>query len=260
MKSRIQNSEFRIQKGIIRFLAALLLATAAGAAPPNVARYERIFADAAKAYDEDRLPEAIAGWESLVREGQALPEVLFNLGNAYYRNGNLGPAIRAYRHAQVLAPRDPDIRANLGFAAQTAGIALPARNPLVARLLDVSRAEWRLLASAAFWLLVLALAGWILRPLHRSMTRPAAGACALALALTLAGLWAHQRLRLNPERVVMQPGLKVRSGPLESSTALLAIPEGAIVRQFDRRGPWVDIRFESTRGWLPAAATAAVLE
>jgi hypothetical protein len=220
----------------------------------------RTFVEAAKAYDENRLPDAIAGWESLVREGQTLPEVLFNLGNAYYRNGDVGSAIRAYRHAQTLAPRDPDIHANLGFAAQTAGIALPARNPVVGLLLDASQTEWRMAASAGFWLLVLALAAWILWPRFRFASRPAVVLTGALLLITLAGLWAHHDLRQLPECVVMDGGHKVRSGPLESSTPLLAIPEGAIVRQLDRRGPWVEIRFEATRGWLPAAAVQPVLD
>lgn len=260
MRRRSQKSEVRSPKGIIRFLAVWLLATAAAAAPEGVARYERTFVEAAKAYDENRLPDAIAGWESLVREGQVLPEVLFNLGNAYYRNGNLGPAIRAYRHAQTLAPRDPDIHANLGFAAQTAGIALPARNPVVGLLLDASQADWRIAASAFFWLLFLALAAWILWPRYRFASRPAVLLAGAFLLVALAGLWAHRDLRQLPECVVMGGGHKVRSGPLESSTPLLAIPEGAIVRQLDRRGPWIEIQFESTRGWLPASATQAVLE
>ena len=193
-------------------------------------------------------------------EGQALPEVLFNLGNAYYRNGELGEAIRAYRHAQTLAPRDPDIRANLGFAAQTAGAELPARPALAGLLLEASRVEWRRLATAAYWLLAVTLAVWILWPRARFAARPAAAAMAILLALALAGLWVHRGLRQTPECVVMIPNQKVFSGPLETSTPLLAIPEGAIVRQLDQRGGWREIQYESTRGWLPAAAAAPVLD
>lgn len=240
--------------------AALLLlfsfAPAARAATPDPTR---TFVEAARAYDENRLADAIAGWESLLDQGQVLPDVLFNLGNAYYRNGQLGRAIRAYRHAQTLAPRDPDIRANLGFAAQTAGIPLPARHPVAALLLDASRSEWLAVASAAFWLLGLSLAAGLLWPRARFALRPAAAAGALLLALALAGLAAHHRLRQIPEAVVMLPGQKVLSGPLDTSTPLLAIPEGAIVRQLDRRGAWVEIQTDSTRGWLPASALQPVL-
>ncbi len=237
----------------------MLLALGTGAIGADQPDYTRTFVEASRAYDENRLPEAITGWESLLNEGQILPEVLFNLGNAYYRNGNLGPAILAYRHAETLAPRDPDIRANLGFATQTAGVALPARNPVMARLLDISQAEWMGFASACFWILFVVLAIWIAAPRFGFVVRPLAGALALLLLIALAGLWAHHELRATPECVVMSGDQKVLSSPLESATPILAIPEGAIVRQLDQHGPWIEIQFESSRGWLPATAVTPVL-
>lgn len=245
--------------GCILAFLALLAATTAWAAPEGEARFERTFADAAKAYDENRLPDAIAGWQALADEGQALTEVLFNLGNAYYRNGNLGQAILAYRRAQRLAPRDPDVRANLGFAAQSAGIELPSRKPLAALLLDFSRAEWLGFGIACFWLLAGALAVWIVAPRFRSVARPAAGVLAALLLLALAGLALHRDLERVPEGVVMAAGQKVRSSPLETATPLLAAPEGAIVRMRESRGNWIEVELGETRGWLPAAALAPVL-
>ena len=239
--------------------AALLLhfaiASSVRAAPPDPTR---TFVEASRAYDENRLPDAIAGWESLRQQGQVLPEVLFNLGNAYYRYGDLGQAIRAYRHAQLLAPRDPDIRANLGFAAQTAGISLPVRQSLPDRLLLASRQEWLWIAGMTYGLLSLALAAWILSPRHRFLARPAALFAAALLTLASAGLWAHRDLLLYPECVVRSGGHKVMSGPLETATPLLAIPEGAIVRQLHQRGGWIEIQSDASRGWLPAAALAPV--
>ena len=259
---RVQRSGFRVGRIIPFFIlhfSFFIAAAAAWAAPVDESRFERTFADAARAYDENRLPEAIAGWESLAAEGQALPEVLFNLGNAYYRNGNIGPAIRTYRRAQRLAPRDPDIRANLGFAAQAAGIALPVRQPVAALLLEASRGEWLVFASVAYWLLALALAVWILWPRFRFATRPAAAVAATLLLVALAGLWIHRDLRREPEAVVMLPGQKVLSSPLETATPLLALPEGSIVRQLENRGNWIEVRSDAVRGWLPAAAVAPVL-
>ncbi len=238
-------------------LALGLMATPAW--PQQTADPTRTFVEASRAYDEDRLTEAIAGWESLLNSGHVLPEVLYNLGNAYYRNGNLGPAIRAYRHAQWLAPRDPDIRANLGFAAQTAGISPPARHPVARLLLGASQSEWRVAASAAYWLAAAALAAWLLWPRTRSWARLTVLMAGLALALALAGLWIHRDLRQTPEWVVTADGNEVRSGPLETSTPLLSLPEGAIVRQLDRRGPWIEIQHEDTRGWILAASAAPIL-
>jgi len=261
VRRRIQESEVSIRKvGLVYIIIStailLLSATATFATEPD---YTRTFVEASKAYDGNHLPEAIAGWESLVKEGQMLPPVLFNLGNAYYRNGNLGKAILAYRHAQTLAPRDPDIRANLGFAAQTAGITLPARNPLMTKLLEVSQSEWTGFASAGYWILFGVLAAWIAFPRFGFILRPLAGGMTLLLLLGLAGLWAQHGLRTTPECVVMSEGQKVLSSPLEAATPILAIPEGAIVRQLGRHGAWVEVQYESTSGWLPARAVQAVL-
>ena len=54
----------------------VLLAATAWSAPDGVARCERTFADAAKAYDDNRLPEAIAGWQALADEGVISPRDL----------------------------------------------------------------------------------------------------------------------------------------------------------------------------------------
>jgi len=241
---------------ILSAVVLLLSATATFAIEPD---YTRAFVEASTAYDENRLPDAIQGWEALLQKGQVLPAVLFNLGNAYYRNGDLGKAILAYRHAQTLAPRDPDIRANLGFAAQTAGITLPVRNPLMAKLLEVSQSEWITFASACYWALFLMLAVWIGLPRFAFALRPLAGGMTLLLLLALSGLWAQNGLRATPECVVMSEDQTVLSSPLDSATPILAIPEGAIVRQLDQHGAWVEVEYESTSGWLPASALLAVL-
>ncbi|NLB66060.1 MAG: tetratricopeptide repeat protein, partial [Lentisphaerae bacterium] len=216
----------------------------------------RTFVEAAKAYDDNQLADAIAGWQSLLDAGHIQPAVLYNLGNAHFRAGHLGQAIRAYRHAQTLAPRDPDIRANLTFAAQTAGITLPHRPPPLALLHNASRAEWRALAHAAYWILALLLAARLLLPRQRTILRPAIILALLLLLLSLAGLTAHHRLQHRPELVVIPPGQTLLSAPLPTATPLLDLPQGAIVRQRGQRDTWLEIQYQSTRGWLPATATA----
>jgi len=267
-KRRSQETEDRGQESGVRsqnrswatiLVFLILLALGTGASAADKPDYTREFVEASTAYDENRLPEAIQGWNRLLEEGQDLPAVLFNLGNAYYRNGDLGEAILAYRHAQTLAPRDPDIRANLGFAAQTAGITLPERNPLMGKLLEVSQSEWVRMTILCYWILFGLLGLWIVRPRFSFALRPLASGITLLLLIALAGLWAQHSLRATPEGVVMREGQKVLSSPLDSATPILAIPEGAIVRQMDQHGSWVEVEYEDTSGWLPASAITSVL-
>ena len=52
---------------------------------------------------------------------------LYNLANSYARAGKPGMAILNYERASLLAPDDPDIRANLRFVRASAH--LPAETP-----------------------------------------------------------------------------------------------------------------------------------
>lgn len=72
--------------------------------------------------------EAIQIYEQLIAAGGHDSALYYNLGNAYYANGDLPNAVANYRLATALAPRDPDIRANLDKAL-LASPALVATTP-----------------------------------------------------------------------------------------------------------------------------------
>lgn len=232
--------------------------TAARSASPDTVELDRIFAAAAQAYDENRLTDAMQGWEALLQAHQVLPEVFYNLGNASYRHGDLGKAIWAYRRAQRLAPRDPDIRANLGFAAQSAGITLPEIKPWNAVLLEFSRQEWLVVGAICFWLLIGTAAAWIVWPRSRVITRPAAWILLGLMLVASAGIAQYRTLSQRPECVVMTPDQRVLSSPLETATPLLGLPVGSIVRQLDQRENWIEVQAAGTRGWLPTHSVAPI--
>src|SRR5216684_895 len=77
------------------------------------------FKAANQLYDAGNFSEAVAAYEKL--EPKTAP-VYFNLGNAYFRQDKLGQAILNYERARRLAPRDPDILANLKFAERRLGV------------------------------------------------------------------------------------------------------------------------------------------
>jgi tetratricopeptide (TPR) repeat protein len=79
--------------------------------------------DAAKSADAYR--EAASLWESLLADGYQSGAVYYNLGNAYFRAGEYGKAIAAYRKAKPYRPRDPYLDANLREALAVAPGRLP---------------------------------------------------------------------------------------------------------------------------------------
>ncbi len=70
-------------------------------------------ADSAYSADNFVMAESLY-LEALKREGSS-SELFYNLGNAYYRQGNLGKAIINYERALKLDPTNADARANLDF-------------------------------------------------------------------------------------------------------------------------------------------------
>src|SRR6266699_3597580 len=85
----------------------------------SVARAEdasTAFDQANSLYEEGKFTEAAAAYEKMLQQGRASPALYFNLGNAFFKAGQVGRAVLNYRLAERLAPRDPDIRANLKFA------------------------------------------------------------------------------------------------------------------------------------------------
>src|SRR3954470_2052187 len=70
-----------------------------------------------KTYDSRKYGEAIQCYEKLISEGFKAHQLYFNLGNAYYRDGQIGKAIYNYELALKMEPNDEDVRINLGIAA-----------------------------------------------------------------------------------------------------------------------------------------------
>lgn len=73
-------------------------------------------AQAEKAYSEKNFGQAISIYESILKEGYTSYKLHYNLGNAYYKNNELGKAIYNYEIANKLQPNNKDVKINLKIA------------------------------------------------------------------------------------------------------------------------------------------------
>ena len=96
-------------------LLAALLFTSAGLAADVSSNFDA----ANKLYEEGKFSDAAAAYEQMIQSGTASSAIYFNLGNAFFKSGQLGRAVAAYRDARTIAPHDPDVRANLDFAPRS---------------------------------------------------------------------------------------------------------------------------------------------
>ena len=79
-----------------------------------------ILDDASEAYRKGDYKKSIELYEKVIADhlakGDESPEIYYNLGNAYFRDNQIGKAILNYNRALLLSPGDSDIRHNLRFA------------------------------------------------------------------------------------------------------------------------------------------------
>ncbi len=67
-------------------------------------------------FEKGAYQEAVRYYTEVLSSGVINGHLYYNLGNAYYRLGEIGQAISAYRRALLLLPKDPDVKANLALA------------------------------------------------------------------------------------------------------------------------------------------------
>jgi tetratricopeptide (TPR) repeat protein len=222
-----------------------------------------VFAQAAADYDQGRIADAIHAYEDLVADGYVAGALFYNLGNAYFKNGQPGPAILNYRRAQRLAPRNADLAANLRFALESAGALAPEYGIVTRYLRKLRLGEWIGLATAAYWVSALLGCAWFLRPAaRRGLQRLLAPALAV-LVLAVVGAGDQLQARRYPECVVMAPGQKALFAPIADSTAHFDAPAGSILEMAPQAGAeknenWVKVRAGAQVGWLPAGACQPV--
>jgi tetratricopeptide (TPR) repeat protein len=188
--------------------------------------------------------------------------VQYNLGNAWFKAGRIGQAILQYRRAHYLAPRDADVATNLEFARnyrvdKVLTVPGPLTRALDAAVHRLSRREAALLATLAFALAMLALAGWVVR--RWPALAIAAGALAIVAALGFVCERAWTGEIADHPAVVTAPEVDALSGPSEESKQILLLHDGTEVRVRETRGGYSLVQLPGgSGGWIRKDAVEAV--
>ena len=244
----LRGSVFRLALlGFIIFLVSTLplLAEAPAAA----------FDAANKLYEQGNYKQAAEAYKLLVQKAQVSAPLYFNWGNALFKAGQIGQAINAYQHAEALAPRDPDIRANLQFARNKvqAPTLLPERTQRWLGKLTLT--EWTWLAAASLWVWLLLLAAMQWRPTLKSTLQNFVvwgGLCTLVVCACFAGSFYFHRLDSRATVVVAETN--ARLAPLEESQTAFTLHDGAELQVLDQKDQWLQVRIDPRRsGWIRKA-------
>jgi tetratricopeptide (TPR) repeat protein len=226
----------------------------------DLAGAQTLAAAAAKAYENGDFARSAEGFGRAIAAGLDHPSLHYNLGNAYFKNGQLGKSIASYLRALRRNPRDRALRANLQRAQSLirdealAPLSLPIfLRPVGWVYRNLSLNEWAALLLVGLFLLAIVgiAAQWgVLRPsLRRATGWIAVGIATLGLAMAAV----HYRAEVvRTTAVVVAVEVEVRSGPGKEYNLAFKIHEGLQVFVSERRGDWVQIDLGGRLvGWVP---------
>ncbi len=218
------------------------------------------FAAANKLYAEGKFAEASTAYAAILKTGAQSPALLFNAGNAAFKAGHLGQAVAAYRQAELLSPRDAELRANLAFVRNQVQGATLRESRWQNWVGTLTLNEGALLTAVLFWAMFVLLAIRQLKPalapkLH-SVTR-------LVVALTLFSgtvLALQAANRFNAAVAVVTSAEAVaRSGPFDEAQSVFTARDGAELKVLDRHDDWVQVANNAGKiGWFSQKQVAVL--
>lgn len=222
---------------------------------------QELFERGNQLYQEGDWSASIEAYASVLEAGFVSADLHYNLGNAYFKQGDLGRAILSWERALVLAPGDPDVQANLELGRSlTADVV----EPLPRFWLFSAVSWWVGLLSRGLLLAVVAVgwvcvaAGVITRTLsRRPELRRLGGWIATGAAIVVVLLGTNLAVRelgigQADRAVILAESVPVRSAPADDDNlTLFEVHEGTSVRIDQRAGDWAEIVLEDGKvGWV----------
>ena len=207
---------------------------------------------------------AVTAYEQLDRQEILSPELDYNLGNAYYRLGQLGRAIWAWERALDLDPDADDARYNLQQARK--GVERRVHDKIegadresiwirAVAALTLSTETWLFLALYVSFFVFLGLRLRARRAPGGHDDAPGWGAIAgvLGVMAALAGALLVGRLALDrvPYAIVLGDEVPAKEGADPNYRTTFDVHAGLRVRVLDRDQDWVRIRLANgLEGWV----------
>ena len=235
---------------------AVLLVASVGVAQEEIATQGNQY------YQDGEYDAAVQAYEAVLDAGFESGDLYYNVGNAYFKSGDLGRSILAWERALVRLPGNPDVLANLDLARS---LTTDAVEPLP-RFWLLSVVSWWIdllprgvLATlvAMAWLAltggamvrILARGEWFRRIGHGLAVGGGVAIVVLGTNLLVREFGVGQRERA----VILAEAVAVRSAPAEDDDlTLFEVHEGTRVRIDQRTGEWAEVVLDDGKvGWVP---------
>ncbi len=248
-----------------KFFALLFIATSLLVASAQQAETQSVvepkselssWDSASKYYSEADYSSAIAIYTKMLSDGERSWELYYNLGSAYYKDGDIGRAILNYERALRLDPSNEDVEHNLKVArAQTKDRIESLPNfflfDALANLRDSIRPNsWVTLLIVILVITVVVFVLWFTRRRRAFLSLTVTLACLALISYGFAHS-AYSRVEGSNEAIVLNTASVVRSSPNISGNELFVLHSGTKVEVESRNDNYTEVKIASgNKGWI----------
>lgn len=220
------------------------------------------------AYTKEDYATAAQIYEGLLSDGESA-DVYYNLGNSYYKLGEIAKSILNYERALLLQPGNGDIRANLEVARAKAIDKVELVPEIffiswIKSLINIMSVDaWAWWGIVSFLFFIVALYFFIFSKQVVLKKIGFTASIVLLMITVCANIFASEQkehLVNRTSAIVMNPSVTVRSTPSESGTSLFILHEGRKVSIKDKSmREWTEISLEDGKvGWVPASSIEVI--
>lgn len=228
---------------------------------PSFSQVVSKFDQANDLYKKGDYKSAIELFEGILSEGYESSEIYYNLGNCYYKDKNIAPAILNYERAKKLSPGDNDINFNLNVAnLKVVDKIEPVPKFFVYTILEnlrdmFSSDSWAIFAIILSWVTfgIISCFFLVFSPLIKKILFAFGLIFFISTILTAAfGYQTYNSENAKDSAIIFSPSVYVKSSPESSGTDLFILHEGTKLKIMDTVNNWFKIRLANgTEGWLP---------
>lgn len=229
---------------------------------------ERLWDSANTAYINGDYKGANATYDSIVATGHRSYKLYYNMGNAYFKTGQIGRSILFYNKALRLAPSDADVNYNLSVAN---GFVKDKIERVPEFFVNGWVRSLRLSLSSNTWAIIslvmlgLALGLVLFYLLSQKMALRKTGFFGAVVALLLFVVSTsfasieRRELIAPTEAIVMSTAAPVKSSPDGASKDLFVLHEGTKVKVLSSLNQWREISIaDGNKGWIMASSIVMI--
>ena len=211
--------------------------------------------EAELAYDKGDYKKSVSLYEAALEQNGPSGEILFNLGNAYFRFGSTGKAMAAYLGAKRFLPRDSDVEQNLSHVHSLSKDKLNFKSSygfFGVFLSPFKRVSLSEVKSFFLWIWFLS-AVFLLVSFFLKALKPFKDFALFFCVISFSAYFLMGSSLLSPSQwgAVISEKAQVHSGPGRTNTVLFELNEAAPLLRKDQRNDWYKVELsDGKKGWI----------